>query len=309
MRVFLTGASGYLGGVLVDHLLREPAVEAITGIGLRPTPGLKSPKLNFIPLDVRSPAVRDAMKGHDVVIHAAAVVLWPARMSVEERDDINLNGTRNVAQAAHSLGIRHLIHTSSMGVYDPHRARGASGIDEDFPKGGEDPFFYYWSSKAAAEQIVRKTMEGSPTCTTYLRPIYIIGPKNRVTVRGLRQNAVRFPGYNPRRQFIHEDDVASAFLHALRHGLAGAYNVVPDDFMRMSEVWPAVGVARVMPVPVGLARWITWVKWRFFGSPVHPSWVQDILVDFTGSNARLKAAGWRPRHGSAEALKLAAEAQ
>jgi hypothetical protein len=41
------------------------------------------------------------------------------------------------------------------------------------------------------------------------------------------------------------------------------------------------------------------------GSPVHLSWVEDMLVDFTGSNAKLKAAGWQPRFNSEAALKSA----
>ena len=308
-RIFLTGASGYLGGVLVDHLLREPEVESITGIGLRPPPGLKSPRFTFVPTDIRSPAVAKAMEGHDVVIHGAAVVLWSARMSRQERDDINLNGSRNVARCAVAAGVRRFVHTSSMAVYDPHLARGATGITEDFAKGGSDPYFYYWSAKANAERIVDETLAGSGISHAALRPIYIIGPKNRATVCGLRENAARFPGRDPRRQFVHEDDVASAFVHVLRTGIEGAYNVTPDDHTVMSEVWKAAGARRVPTVPVPLACWVTWIKWRFLGSPVHPCWVRDILVDFTGSNAKLKATGWRPRHGSLESVRLAAAAQ
>ena len=70
-RVFLTGASGYLGTVLLDHLLRDPDIDSITGIGLRPPPGLASSRFNFVPLDIRSAGVADAMSGHHVVIHGA----------------------------------------------------------------------------------------------------------------------------------------------------------------------------------------------------------------------------------------------
>ncbi|MGE3311274.1 MAG: NAD-dependent epimerase/dehydratase family protein [Limisphaerales bacterium] len=309
MKIFLTGASGYLGGVLADHLLRLPEIEQITGIGLRPPPGLASPRFRFVTLDIRSAKVPEAMAGHDVVIHGAAVVLWSASMPARERDDINLNGTRNVAEAAVAAGIRRFLHVSSMAVYDPHQARGVSEITEDFPKGGGDPFFYYWSSKAAAERIVGDVLSGSGISSAALRPTYIIGPRNSATVRGMRENAVRFPGRNPRRQFIHEDDVAAAFIHALRQGLEGPYNVVPDDVTTMGEACRAVGAPRVLTVPPSLAGWVTWLKWRFMGSPIHPSWVQDILVDFTGSNAKLKATGWSPRYGSLESVRLAAAAR
>jgi nucleoside-diphosphate-sugar epimerase len=304
-RVFLTGITGYLGGVLAEHLSRLPEVTTITGIGPRPPRRPLPPKARFVPMDIRSPGVTGAMIGHDVVIHTAAVVLWRADMTAAERDDINLNGTRNVAQAALANRVPRFLHASSMAVYDLHRVRGQSGVTEDFPTGTNDPFFYYWTTKAATERLLASLASNSATQFTFLRPIYIIGPSNRETVRGLRANAVNFPGCNPRRQFIHEDDVAAAFIQAMRTEMPGAFNVVPDDFLRMRDVWRIVGVRFVPTLPRWLAVGITTARWRFLGSAIHPSWVEDLLVDFTGSNAKLRAAGWQPRYTSEAALRSA----
>jgi UDP-glucose 4-epimerase len=304
-RVFLTGASGYLGGVLAEHLARLPEVERVTGVDLM-TPAAWFPKtIRVVPMDIRSPDLVALMAGHDVVVHTAGVVLWPASMPARVRDDINLNGLINVARAAVKQRVRRFIHASSMAVYDPDLARGRSGVAEDFPRGGKDPFLYYWSSKAAAEERLTAALAGSDTVLTLLRPIYIVGPRNRATIEGMRANAVNFPGRNPRRQFVHEDDVADAFVRAIRDDLPGPYNVVPDDHLRMREVWRMVGAKRVPTLPVWVARLVTAIRWRCFGSPIHASWVADMLVDFTGSNARLKTTGWRPRHGSVEALRSA----
>ena len=304
-RVFLTGASGYLGGVLADHLARLPEVETITGIALLP-PAIPLPsRVKFLSLDIRSPSLAAAMAGHDVVMHTASIVLWPARMPARERDDICLNGTRNVAQAALDNRVRRFIHASSMAVYDPGLARGQTNITEDFPLGQGDSPFYYWNTKAAAERILARLLGSSATCLTLLRLIYIIGPRNRAMARRYRKNAVRFPGCDPRRQFIHETDVAAAFIQAMRTDMPGPFNVVPDDAMRMSEVWQTVGAKLVPTVPLWIAWWVAWIRWRFFRSPIHPSWVEDILVDFTGSNARLRGTGWQPAYSSAEALRTA----
>jgi len=305
MRVFLTGASGYLGGVLAEHLSRLPEVESITGIGSRPPRHPLPSRVKYLPMDIRSPKLCTAMAGHDVVIHTAAVVLWSARMPAAERDDINLNGTRNVAQAALSRGVRRFVHASSMAVYDPRLVRGRSDVTEEFPLGQDDSYYYYWSTKAAAERTVAEVLAKSGMLLTLLRPIYIIGPRAQATVEAFRRNSVNLLGHNPRRQFIHEDDVAAAFIQALRTEMSGPYNVVPDDFVRMRDVWRIVGARWVPTLPLGLARWITWMRWKHLGSAIHPSWVEDMLVDFTGSNAHLKAAGWRPRYGSAEALRSA----
>ncbi len=303
--VFLTGASGYLGGVLAEHLSRLPEIGNITGIGSRP-PGVPLPsRLNYLRMDIRSPELRRAMAGHDVVIHTAAVVLWRSRMPSRERDDINLNGTRNVAQAALYSGVRRFLHASSMAAYDRRQVRGRSGVTEESQLGLDDSYYYYWSTKAAVERTVAEVLAESGMLLTLLRPIYIVGPRGGATVKVLRENAVNFLGHNPRRQFIHEDDVAAAFIQALRTEMPGPYNVVPDDYVRMREVWRMVGARWVPTVPLSLARWVTWIRWKHFGSPIHPSWVEDMLVDFTGSNARLRAAGWEPRYGSAEALRSA----
>jgi UDP-glucose 4-epimerase len=304
IRVFLTGASGYVGSLLAEQLSRQPEVEQVTGIALTEPRAPLPPKVKFRKLDIRSPEITEMMAGHDVVVHTACVVFWPARMPASERDDINLNGVRNVARAALANKVRRFVHASSMAAYDPLLARGKTDVTEDFPIGKGDSPFYYWNAKACAERLLTE-MIGSSMTLTFLRPIYIIGPRNQAVVESYRQNAVHFLGRNPRRQLVHEEDVAAAFVQAALTDMPGAYNVAADDCVRLSDVWQAVGKKFVPTVPLPAAQLLTWMKWRFLGSPVHASWVRDMLVDFTGSNARLKSTGWKPRFNSAEALRSA----
>lgn len=303
LRIFLTGASGYLGRFLAGHLSQLSEVESITGIGRSLPPQSNASRITYRRLDIRSPELADAVAGHDVLIHAAGIVLWPAQMSERERDEINLEGTRNVARAALLNKVRRVVYASSMAVYDPLQARGQTDLSEDFPLGNGSSPFYYWNSKACAEGILRDAFAGSAAVLTYLRPIYVVGPCNHPTLARYRANAVNFPGRNPRRQFIHEQDVASAFALAALQDLPGAFNVVPDDFIHMSDVWRILDIKPVPTVPVTLARFVAWLRWRFLHSPIHPSWVEDMLVDFTGSNRKLKQTGWAPRYGSASALE------
>src|SRR6266567_2044271 len=114
MRVSLTGASGYLGSQLAEHFARMPEVERITGGALTPPSRPLPPKTDFRQMDIRSPDLAWVMAGHDVVVHTACVVLWPARMPVKERDDINHNGVRNVAEAARKNRVARFLHASSM---------------------------------------------------------------------------------------------------------------------------------------------------------------------------------------------------
>ena len=84
--------------------------------------------------------------------------------------------------------------------------------------------------------------------------------------------------------------------------MPGAYNVAPDDFLRMTEVW-RIARMRVLVAPVPIMRLLVGFRWRYLASPTHPSWVGGSFADFTVSNAKLKGMGWRPRYSSADALR------
>jgi nucleoside-diphosphate-sugar epimerase len=304
LRVFVTGASGYVGSLLLERLAQSPDVESITGIALTMPRSRLQAKVKFIQMDIRSDDLTKVMAGHDVVVHTACIVLWPASMPEKERDDINLNGVRIVGQAALANKVRRFVHASSMAAYDPVLVKGKTDVKEDFPLGKENSPYYYWNAKAGAERILTQVL-GSSTVLTFLRPIYIIGPRNQAVIASYRQNAVKFLGQNPRRQFVHEEDVAAAFVQAVHTDMPGAFNVASDDFMQLNDVWKTVGAKFVPTIPLWAARLVTKIRWRYFGSPVHPSWVEDMLVDLAGSNTKLKSAGWTPRYNSAEALRSA----
>jgi UDP-glucose 4-epimerase len=267
MTVFLTGASGYLGSVLTTHLANLPEVDGITGTYNSTTPRPPvSPKVSFVKLDVRSPELARAMAGHDVVIHTAFIVLWWARMPAATRDDICINGTRNVANAAISNRVQRFLYADTMLV----DLLGSSGIT-----------------------------------LTRLRPTFITGPHDRALAKGFRADPVFIPGKNPRIQFVHEDDVASAFVQALSLDMPGAYNVVPDDFLRLREAYRLLGVTSGLTAPTWLARLAASIRWRYFGSGTHRMWLEALYGDTTFSNRKLRATGWAPRYDSAAALRSA----
>ena len=306
VRVFLTGVSGYLGSVLAAHLANLPWIDSITGVYNSTTPASPlSPKVKFIRMDIRSPDLTSAMAGHEIVIHSAGIVLWPARIPVKVRDDINLNGARNMGNAAVKNRVQRFVQASSVAAYDPDLLRGRDKVDEDFPIGKGVSPLYYLNSKALAEHILTAILGQSEIPLTLLRPSYITGRRDRATIKSFRENAVTYLGRDPRLQFVHEDDVAAAFVQAISVEMPGAYNVVPDDSIRQSELNRLIGVKSAPIVPVWLARLVTAIRWRFYGSLTHPSWVDTALLDATVSNAKLRATGWRPRYDCADAIRTA----
>ena len=306
MKVFLTGASGYLGSVLTAHLAKLPEVDAITGTYNSTTPQPpQSTKVTYVKLDIRSPDLAHAMAGHDVVIHTAFIVLWWARMPAATRDDICLNGTCNVADAAIANRVRRFLYASSVAAYDPLLVTGKEAIDEECPVGTGVSPQYYFNCKAVADTRLVEALSSSGIILTRLRPTFITGPHDRTSVKSFRENRVQIPGRDPRIQFVHEDDVASAFLHALGHDMPGAYNVVPDDFICLSDMYRIIGVTSPRTVPAWLARLVAQLRWRYFGSSTHPMWLDALYGDTTFSNKKLRATGWAPRYDTAAALRSA----
>ena len=298
MNVFVTGSSGYLGSILIDRLARRPEVDAITGIDVAPPRTPLPPKAVFQQLDVRDPDVSKAMAGHHVVVHLACVVRWLSTMPKAVLEDINLNGVRNVASAARANKVRCFIQISSIAAYDTNRLQGESQVPEDSPLGDGNSSFYYANSKATSEHILREILGPSETTLTIFRPSIIIGDYLAELMNYLRTKSVRIRGYNPRLQLVHDEDVASAVEQAVLTEMPGAYNLVPDDFLHWNEILQLAGRHSPPTIRIWLASLLAGVAWRFFGSPLHSSWIRAICNEFTLSNAKLKATGWSPRHGT-----------
>ena len=144
IKVFITGAGGYLGSVLATQLASMPEIDGITGVVNNTLPPSPLPdKVNLIKMDIRSPEIADAMSGHDFVIHSAFIVQWSANMPAAVRDDINFNGTRNVAQAAIKNKVRGFLHASSVAAYDPIQVQGI------------------WARIVPSEKVIRPCITGT----------------------------------------------------------------------------------------------------------------------------------------------------
>src|SRR6266545_2956937 len=88
--------------------------------------------------DVRDlPSLIEAIKAHkvDTVVHTAGLIGGRVQQSLSQAFDINLGGTRNIAEAVRLTGVRRLVHISTFGVYDRRREANAP-VTEDFPRGG-----------------------------------------------------------------------------------------------------------------------------------------------------------------------------
>ena len=302
--VAVTGVSGYLGRRLLGLLDADQSVERVVGIDVA-EPLAGSPKLEFHQIDVRDARLVKVLPGVDVLVHLA-FQFDPIR-DEERMRAINIDGTRNVLEAAGATGVRKLVQASSATVYGAHP-------DNDFPLTESSPlranpdFSYAWH-KLEAERMIEAFQEDHPeVLVTVLRPAIVFGPNVQNFISRMLEapRVTTVKGYEPPLQLVHEEDVATAIVLAIQNDLPGAFNVAADGWLTGDEVLEITGKKRV-ELPEAVAFSLAERLWKVGVSEAPPGELHFVMHPWVVDNAKLKAAGWAPSHGNRDALLEAME--
>jgi dihydroflavonol-4-reductase len=173
-RALITGGTGFVGSNIALRL-----AERHWEVRILQRPGssrelLEGGPFEFVTGDVLEPeSLARALQGIDVLFHAAGVVdYW--RQGVERMYEINVEGTRNVMEAALGAGIARVVHTSSTAALGIHPNLL---VDETFQFNVKPERFVYGHSKYLAEQIVLEYVQkGLPA--VIVNPTTVIGPRD-----------------------------------------------------------------------------------------------------------------------------------
>lgn len=170
--VFITGASGFIGGKLAERLLatgREVRV-----LARRPLPELEKLGARLVRGDLDdTAALARGMDGVETVFHVAGRVgVWGPD---EEFFHVNVEGTRHVIAACRAARVPRLVYTSSPSVV--FNGGDLAGVDESAPLCTQAPSAYP-TSKAAAERLVSAANDAT-LVTVSLRPHLVWGPGDR----------------------------------------------------------------------------------------------------------------------------------
>lgn len=222
-RILVTGADGFIGSHLVEHLVaRGRSVKAFVCYNsfnswgwLDRAPAGVRDAVEVFAGDIRDPhGVRAAMQGCDVVMHLAALIAIPySYHSPDTYVDTNVRGTLNVVQAARDLGVERVVHTSTSEVYGTARY---VPIDEAHPLQGQSP---YSASKIGADQMALSFHAAFDTPVTVIRPFNTYGPRQSARAviptiitqiaSGARQ--VKLGALDPTRDFNFVSDTVRGF--------------------------------------------------------------------------------------------------
>ncbi|HZU34728.1 MAG TPA: NAD-dependent epimerase/dehydratase family protein, partial [Gemmataceae bacterium] len=167
-RMLVTGASGFIGGRLVELLESQPGLELRA---LVHNPGSVS-RLARLPVEMCLGDLRSredlsrAVAGCDTVVHCA----YGSSGTDRESWATTVDGTRNLVKAARQAGVKRFVHLSTIAVYG---LRGTGTLDETTPPHPEaEP---YSQAKTAAEKVVGQAAHEG-LCATILRLANVYGP-------------------------------------------------------------------------------------------------------------------------------------
>jgi nucleoside-diphosphate-sugar epimerase len=295
--VLVTGASGFFGGVLKRRLLAEGY--AVTNIDLV-ADNDNHPALISIQGDIRNKALLEEIfskQDFAAVFHCAALL---AHDTVNDNDlwTSNVDGTRNIAEACRTHGVRQLVFTSTNCLWASNLGRLVA--EDEIP----NPVELYGRSKLAGEEAL-KPYEADLNVITIRCPTIIdsgrlgllailfefIQDNKKVWVVGSGGN---------RYQFIYAQDLATACIQAMNYPRSELFHIGSDEVCSLREVYEAVirdaGTrARVAQLPKAPTIAAMKLAHKLGVSPLGPYHYRMIAEDFIFDTRRIRERlGWRP---------------
>lgn len=320
LAVAVSGPTGDIGRAVMRALEDDPTVGRIVAMARRPFDPTSEgwTKTSYLQGDVLDEAaVARLVADADVVIHLAFLIMG----SDSDTRAVNVDGSRNVFEAAVGSGTRRLIYTSSVAAYGFHE-ENPERLTEDIPARGTEEHPYS-IQKAEIEAMLEEVTAGWTGDVYVFRPCIVAGPTALSLIQelpyvrigekvpaSLKKIAAKLPLLRPvvpdpgvAFQLVHEDDVAAAISAAVTgRGAPGTYNLAADGDITVSDLARALGWY-ALPLPDVAVDATLEIVSRFPLMPARATWLNavrvPVLMDCTKARREL---GWEPRYDVLDTL-------
>jgi len=244
----VTGAAGFIGSHLVDALSAD-------GIPVRSfvqpdsdLSGLAQSRSEIVTGDIRDPAsLHKAMQGGGTVYHLAAISRHDVNVPESEYYAVNVQGTRNVLDAARAAGVRRVVFTATIEAVGT--SKDGSPLTEETP---QSPRNIYGQTKLDAENLVRVYHAEKGVDAVVVRPPMTYGPREPIRCQRLFRIIQR--GFYPligHGQALTEFCYVKNQVHGLRlaaeRGQPGEVYFISDD-----ESYTIEGIVRAIADEMGV---------------------------------------------------------
>jgi nucleoside-diphosphate-sugar epimerase len=306
MKILITGGSGFLGINFVRYALKHN--NTIISLDKEPFDYPEKGKIKAILGDIRDKkAVDNAMKGVDIVVHAAAALPLYTKEEIMTTD---VDGTKNILEAALAHGVKRVIHISSTAVYgipDHHP------LIEDDKLDGVGP---YGEAKILAEEACLDYRKKG-LCVPIIRPKSFVGPE-RLGVFAMfydwAKDGRNFPmigNGNNRYQLLDVEDLCGAIYSAAtldQNVVNDTFNIGAKVFTTMKEDYQAVldkaGFGKkIIGLPATPIIWILRILEALHLSPLY-KWVYETASkdSFVSIEKAEKLLAYTPKYSNKQAL-------
>ncbi len=305
-RVLITGVSSFLGLRLAKRLEAEESVEHLVGVDIHEPP-VPVEGMEFVRVDIRNPLVARVLEATkvDTLVHTN-VASTPRRVGGRSQmKENNVIGTMQLLAAAQRSGcIKKVIMKSSTAVYG-YGPREPSILPEDHAARQVD-LRGYGKDCAEAEQYMRDFgRRRQDVDLTILRTQNVIGPTARTSITQYLSLPV-IPsalGYDPRLQFLHEEDAVEALYLAMTGSdTTGIFNIAADGIVYLSKAARLLGKVQI-PILLPAAQ-LTATFLRRTGTVDFPTDQLNLIVygRVVSTERAKEKLGFAPRFTSEDAL-------
>ncbi len=262
MKILVTGATGYVGHNLALTLARQGKIVHIL---------VRNPQSAFIPdhsnINVftgditKNETIRLAMQGCEQVFHTAALVKLYARNS-SDFYDINVEGTRNVLEAALQTGVKKFVFTSTCGVFGPSLHVPISETDPRITSFDNDYDLTKYSAEKLVSEYAKKNLH-----TVIVNASKVFGPGIETHPISINSTLKRFmegkPVFCPSpshyiSNFVFIDDLVRGHILAIEKGTSGEKYILGGENLSYAAFFETIRNAgasgSLIPIPKQIAR-------------------------------------------------------